>query len=195
MNSKNFTIILFSLIFGCACSNNAIVSNNTTGNGNAGRANTLKTNAFKQNNAIELLAFIDSYSNLAPEMQKKVFAETNQVQAENKNNLLSRLKLASMLALPTSRLRDNAKAQNLLQDILQEHTLHPADFALISLLYEYTTDYTKQSQKNRDEIKKLESAQQKYEALELKNKVLEQKLNELKNIEKTMNDRDSKSSN
>jgi hypothetical protein len=128
-------------------------------------------------------------------MQKKVFAETNQILAENKNNLLSRLKLASMLALPTSRVRDNAKAQNLLQDILQENTLHPADFALSSLLYEYTTDYTKQQQRNREEIKKLESAQQKYEALELKNKVLEQKLNELKNIEKTMNDRDSKSSN
>jgi hypothetical protein len=144
---------------------------------------------------VELLAFIDTYSNLAPEMQKKVFTETNQVLAENKNSLLHRLKLASMLGLPSSRLRDNAKAQNLLQDILQENTLHPSDFALISLLYEYTTDYTKQSQKSRDEIKKLESVQQKYEALELKNKLLEQKLNELKNIEKTMNDRDSKSSN
>jgi hypothetical protein len=194
MNSKNFTILLFSLIFGCACSNNVIVSS-TTANGNAGRTNTLKTNAFKQNNVIELLAFIDGYSNLAPEMQKKVFAETNQMLAENKNNLLNRLKLASMFALPSSRLRDNAKAQNLLQDILQENTLHPSDFALISLLYEYTSDYTKQLQKSRDEIKKLESAQQKYEALELKNKLLEQKLNELKNIEKTMNDRDSKSSN
>jgi hypothetical protein len=100
-----------------------------------------------------------------------------------------------MLALPSSRLRDNAKAQNLLQDILQENTLHPSDFALVGLLYEYTTDYTKQLQKSRDEKKNIESVQQKYEALELKNKLLEQKLNELKNIEKTMNDRDSKSSN
>jgi hypothetical protein len=192
MNSRNFTILLCSLILSCACSNNAIISNSAT---NAGRTNTLKTNVFKQNNVIELLAFIDSYSNLTPEMQKKVFAETNLTLTENKNNLLNRLKLASMLALPSSRLRDNAKAQNLLQDILQENTLHPADFALISLLYEYTTDYTKQLQKSRDEKKNLESAQQKYEALELKNKLLEQKLNELKNIEKTMNDRDSKSSN
>lgn len=192
MNSKNFTILLCSLMLSCSCSNNAIVS---SANGNAGRTNTLKTSAFKQNNVVELLAFIDSYSNLAPEMQKKVFAENNQMLAENKNNLLSRLKLASMLALPSSRLRDNAKAQNLLQDILQENTLNPSDFALISLLYEYTTDYAKQSLKSREETKKLESAQQKYEALELKNKVLEQKLNELKNIEKTMNDRDSKSSN
>jgi len=194
MNSKNFTMLLCSLMLACACSNYAIVSN-ATANGNTGKASTIKTSAFKQNNVTELLAFIDSYSNLTPEMQKKVFAETNQILAENKNNLLSRLKLASMLALPTSRVRDNAKAQNLLQDILQENTLHPADFALSSLLYEYTTDYTKQQQRNREEIKKLESAQQKYEALELKNKVLEQKLNELKNIEKTMNDRDSKSSN
>jgi hypothetical protein len=142
-----------------------------------------------------LLAFIDSYSNLTPEMQKKVFAETNQMLSDNKNNLLNRLRLASMFALPSSRLRDHAKAQNLLQEILQENTLHPSDFSLVSLLYEYTTDYTKQSQKNREEMKKLESVQQKYEALEIKNKALEQKLNELKNIEKTMNDRDSKSSN
>jgi len=191
MNSKNFTILLCSLILSCACSNKAIVSNAA---GNT-RINTIKTSTFKQNNVTELLAFIDSYSNLTPEMQKKVFAETNQALAENKNNLLSRLKLASMFALPTSRLRDNAKAQNLLQDILQENTLHPSDFSLISLLYEYTTDYTKQLQKGREDIKKLESIQQKYEALELKSKVLEQKLNELKNIEKTMNDRDSKSSN
>jgi len=194
MNNKNFTILLCSLMLGCACSNNAIVSNSHA-NGNAGRAITVKTSAFKQNNAVELLAFIDSYSNLTPEMQKKIFAETNLILAENKNNLLSRFKLAIMLALPTSRLRDNAKAQNLLQDILQENTLNPSDSALISLLYEYTTDYAKQSQKSREETKKLESVQQKYEALELKNKVLEQKLNELKNIEKTMNDRDSKSSN
>ena len=194
MNNRNFTILLCSLIFSCACSNNAIVNNSAT-NGNSGKTSTLKTSVFKQNNVTELLAFIDSYSNLTPEMQKKVFAETNQVLAENKNNLLNRLKLASMLALPTSRLRDNAKAQNLLQDLLQENTLHPSDFSLISLLYEYTTDYTKQLQKSREDLKKLESAQQKYEALELKNKALEQKLNELKNIEKTMNDRDSRSGN
>ena len=194
MNNRNFTILLCSLIFSCACSNNAIVNNSAT-NGNSGKTNILKTSVFKQNNVTELLAFIDSYSNLTPEMQKKVFAETNQVLAENKYNLLNRLKLASMLALPTSRLRDNAKAQNLLQDLLQENTLHPSDFSLISLLYEYTTDYTKQLQKSREDLKKLESAQQKYEALELKNKALEQKLNELKNIEKTMNDRDSRSGN
>jgi hypothetical protein len=194
MNSKNFTMLLCSLVLSCACSNNAVVSN-AAGNSNLTRINTPKTSVFKQNNVVELLAFIDTYSNLAPEMQKKVFTETNQVLAENKNSLLHRLKLASMLALPSSRLRDNAKAQNLLQDILQENTLHPSDFALVGLLYEYATDYTKQLQKSRDEKKNLESVQQKYEALELKNKALEQKLNELKNIEKTMNDRDSKSSN
>jgi len=191
MNSKNFTLLLCSLILSCACSSKTIISN-TAGNG---KMNTIKTSPFKQNNVAELLAFIDSYSNLTPEMQKKAFAETNQALAENKNNLLNHLKLASMYALPTSRLRDNTKAQNLLQDLLQENTLHPSDSYLISLLYEYTTDYTKQLQKNRDDMKKLETAQQKYEALELKNKVLEQKLNELKNIEKTMSDRDSKSNN
>ncbi|WP_047550192.1 hypothetical protein [Methylotenera sp. G11] len=191
MNSKNFTLLICSLILSCACSSKPLIGN-TAGNG---KINAIKTSPFKQSNVSELLAFIDSYSNLTPEMQKKTFAEINQAAAENKNILLHRLKLASMFALPSSRLRDNAKAQNLLQDLLQENTLHPSDAFLLSLLYEYTTDYTKQLQRNRDDMKKLETAQQKYEALELKNKVLEQKLNELKNIEKTMNDRDSKSNN
>jgi len=191
MNNKNFTILLCSLIFTCACSNNPFI-NNTAGNSKVSKTNSLKAIISKQNYAIELLAFIDEYSNLTPEVQKKAFAETTQVLAENKNNLLYRLKLASMLALPTSRMRDNTKAQNLLQDILQENVLSSSDSALVSLLYEYTTDYTKQSQKSREEIKKVEAIQQKYEASELKSRALEQKLNELKNIEKTMNERDTK---
>lgn len=142
----------------------------------------------KQDHVVELLSFMESYSNLAPEMQKKVFAETNQKLAENNSDLALRFKLASMLALPSSRMRDNTKAQYLLQDLLQGNSLNPADSSLISLLYEYTSDNTRQLQKSREESKKLDSIQQKYEALE-------QKLNELKNIEKTMSERDAKPSN
>ena len=194
MNSKNFTMLLCSVILCCACSNKAIVRDSDN-NDNVARTDTLKSSIYKQNDMNTLLVFIDSYSNLTPEMQKKVFTETNQVLAENKNNLLHRLKQASMFALPSSRFRDSAKAQSLLQDLLQENTLNASDASLIGVLYEYTADYTKQLQKGREDAKKLESFQQKYEALELKNKALEQKINELKNIEKTMNERDSKSSN
>ncbi len=147
----------------------------------------------KQESIIKLLAFSDSFSNLTLEAQKKVFAETNQALTENKNDLTQRIQLAIMLSIPSSRLRDLGKAQNLLQELLQENTLPPPESALISLLYEYTVDNIKQSQKNKDDAAKIELIQQKYENLQQKNTALEQKLNDLKDIEKTMNERDTKS--
>jgi len=188
MNIKNFTILLCSLVLACGCINKTDMSK-------AAPAKSYKAMASKQDHVIELISFIDSYSNLAPEIQKKVFTETNQALAENSKDLVLHIKLACMYALPSSRMRDNAKAQNLLQDLLQGNILNPADSSLVSLLYEYTSDNTKQLQKSREDIKKLDSIQQRYEALEQKNKALEQKLNELKNIEKTMSERDTKPSN
>lgn len=190
MYKRNLTILLCSLILISGCS--SIAANSPASNGKASRTSSLKAIISGQNLSAELLAFIDDFSNLTPELQKKAFAETTQVLAQNRNNLLHRLKLASMYALPTSRMRDNAKAQSLLQEILQENMLSSTDSALISLLYEYTTDYAKLSQKGREDSKKIESLQQKYESMELKNKALEQKLNELKNIEKTMIERDTR---
>lgn len=192
MNYRNLIIIVCSILLISACSNRAIVNSTTT---DSNHGNALTMNPFKTSHTTTLLVFMNSYSNLTPEMQKKVFAETNQMLTENKSHVLNRLKLASMLALPGSRLRDNAKAQLLLQELLQDNALASSDQALISLLYEYTTDNARQLQKSREDIKKLESMQQKYEVMELKNKSLEQKLNELKNIEKTMSDRDAKSGN
>jgi len=185
MNIRNFTILLCSLVLACGCINKTDMSK-------PAQAKSYKAMASKQDHVIELIAFIDSYSNLAPETQKKVFAETNQALAENSKDLILHIKLACMYALPSSRMRDNVKAQNLLQDLLQGNTLNPADSSLVSLLYEYASDNAKQLQKSREDTKKLDSIQQKYEALEQKNKALEQKLNELKNIEKTMSERDTK---
>lgn len=136
----------------------------------------------RQDHVVELLKFFEDYSNMTPEAQKKALNETNQVLATNKNDLIHRIRLAAMLALPTSRVRDMNKAQGLLLDLLQENNLNATDSALVSLLYEYTVFDNKQLQKYREESKKLDATQQKYDALE-------QKLNELKNIEKTMNER------
>lgn len=193
MTIKHF-IVLFSsicLLGACTKGNVRTASAQVTSSAVHG----IKNGILKRDYALELLYFIDQYSNLAPDMQKKLFAETNQQISENKNYAFNRLKLASMLSLPSSRMRDNAKAQTLLQELLQGNTLSSAEYSLISLLYEYTTDNGKQQQRNREDAKKLESVQLKYEALELKTRILEQKLNELKNIEKTMNERDSKPSN
>lgn len=139
-----------------------------------------------------LLLFIDRFSNDTLDVQKKSFNETNRALTENKSDLTERIKLAIMLSLPSSRLRDTAKAQSLLQELLQESSMNPAESALTSLFYEYVLDDIKQSQKNRDDLKKLDLSQQKLEALQQKYDALDKKLNDLKIIEKTISDRDSK---
>lgn len=188
MTIKKLTILLCSLVLTCACVNDTARTKPVANSNGAAKTSPLKIITSKQDHVIELLSFIESYSSLAAEMQKKIFAETNQKLAENNSDLALRFQLATMLALPSSRLRDNTKAQSILQDLLQDNSLNPADSALLGLLYEYTSDNIKQSLKSREESKKTESIQQKYEALE-------QKLNELKNIEKSMSERDAKPSN
>jgi hypothetical protein len=151
-----------------------------------------ETSASRQDRVNNLLLFIDRFSNDTLDVQKKSLNETNRALIENKSDLTERIKLAIMLSLPSSRVRDTAKAQSLLQDLLQENSLNPTESALTSLFYEYVLDDIKQSQKNRDDLKKLDLSQQKLEALQQKYDALDKKLNDLKNIEKTISDRDSK---
>jgi hypothetical protein len=146
----------------------------------------------KQDRVARLLVFIDQFSNDTFEAQKKSFNETNRLLTENKFDLTERIKLAIMLSLPSSRMRDTAKAQNQLQELLQENSLNPTESALTSLLYEYALDNIKQLQKNKDDLKKFEVSQQKLESLQQKYDALDKKLIDLKNIEKTISDRDSK---
>lgn len=206
---RNISLLALSFLM-CACVNKnsavkAPAPNNTASTTNASVASGTPTGVAtilpaKQVHADDLLAFIESYSNLTPEAQRKIFTSTNQTLAENKNNLKARTNLAVILALPTSRLRDPAKAQALLQDLLREESLETSESALIGLLYEYSLEPIKPPQKSREELKKLELMQQKYDALAQKqetlmqkNETLEKKLTELKNIEKTMSERAVKS--
>lgn len=146
----------------------------------------------KEDRTNELLLFIDRFSNESLEVQKKIFIDTNHALAEDKLDLTERIKLAIMLALPSSRIRDTAKAQILLQDLLQGNNLNPTESALTSLFYEYVLDDIKQSQKNKEDLKRLDLSQQKLDALQQKYDALDKKLNDLKNIEKTISERDSK---
>jgi glutathionylspermidine synthase len=151
-----------------------------------------ETPTSRQDRINSLLLFIDRYSNDTLDAQRKSFNETNRTLIENKLDLTERIKLAIMLSLPSSRMRDTTKAQSLLQDLLQENSLNPTESAFAGLFYEYVLDDIKQSQKNRDDLKKLDLNQQKLEALQQKYDALDKKLNDLKNIEKTISDRDSK---
>ncbi len=152
----------------------------------------IETPAAKQGRVNSLLLFIDRFSNDTLDAQRKSFNETNRALLESKSDLTERIKLAIMLSLPSSRMRDTTKAQNLLQELLQENSLNPSESSLTSLFYEYALDDIKQSQKNKDDLKKLELSQQKLETLQQKYDALDKKLNDLKNIEKTISGRDSK---
>ncbi|MGQ0442210.1 MAG: hypothetical protein ACT4OH_02015 [Methylophilaceae bacterium] len=193
MSIRSYVLLLCSAILALGCGSNPVIPKDTATNNNV----TLITS--KQTHVEELLYFLDIYANLAPEAQKKVLAETNQQLATNPHDLPNRIKLAAMLSLPSSRMRDSAKAQNLLQAMLQENSLSAADATLVGLLHEYTLDDAKQLQKLRDEAKKneviqhkTEILQQKIEALQQKNDALAQKLNDLKNIEKKIQERNTK---
>lgn len=188
----SLSILVLSL---CACASKSMTSKPAEKESNMTKTLDIKkteTPTTRQDRVNSLLLFIDRYSNDTLDAQRKSFNETNRTLIENKSDLTERIKLTIMLSLPSSRMRDTAKAQSLLQDLLQENSLNPTESALASLFYEYVLDDIKQSQKNRDDLKKLDLNQQKLEALQQKYDALDKKLNDLKNIEKTISDRDSK---
>lgn len=136
----------------------------------------------------------DSYSKLDSNAQKKELSETQQVLTKNKQDLMHRIKLACMYALPSSNAKEATKAHVLLQQLKDDNTLNDTDKAFINQLYLFNNENIKQQQKNRDDAKALETLSQKYETLENKYETLEkkydaseQKLLRLKNIEKKLN--------
>ena len=150
--------------------------------------------------ATEFLSFAESYSNLPQDAQKLELASTNQALALNPNDLLSRMKLVMMLGLPSSNFADTAKAQNLLQQLLQENVLANSQLAFAHVMFDYLIVANKGAkndqkhdvlqQKNEALQLKLEATQQKLEASLLKQEAAQQKLDELKNIEKSMSGRE-----
>ena len=152
----------------------------------------------QQNNGVTLLpapvAIItqpivacEHYSKSDAGNQKKQWSETQQALNKNNQDLLHRIKLACMYALPSSYTKDTAKAQVLLQQLRDEQAIGDAEKAFINHLYLFNAENIKQIQKSRDDAKALETLTQKYEALQKKYDASEQKLQHLKNIEKKLN--------
>lgn len=124
----------------------------------------------------ELLDYALRYSQLSAEAQKKEVAQLTQALAAGKANTNIRMKAALVYGLPASRFRDQAKSQLLLEDLLHEKALDSDTKALATILQDFLDENAKLLQKNKDEQKRADS--------------LQQKLDELKNIEKTMGERD-----
>jgi hypothetical protein len=193
------SICIVSCLIACVSSPN---KPNVASNQNV----TAKVNPAKNIDAIEYLEFAETYSNLLPEMQKQILNTSNQALVLNKNDLMHRMKLVMIYGLPSSSLLDTVKAQNLLQQVLQEDILSNSQLAYAHVLFDYLVLINKSPKNNGDEQKrgdglqqknealqlKLEAAQQKLEASQQKLEASQQKLDELKKIEKSMGERDSK---
>ncbi|MDZ4097249.1 MAG: hypothetical protein U1E13_00975 [Methylophilaceae bacterium] len=126
------------------------------------------------------LVFAYEFPKLSLEEQRKKLASLNQVSALDAK---TKLELAIAYSLPTSRVRDYAKAQPLLEELLADKTLDAETRALASVIQEYLNEANKSNLKAREEQKRADSTQQKLDELQ-------KKLDDLKNIEKTMVDRD-----
>ncbi|MGB4811726.1 MAG: hypothetical protein WBP13_04495 [Methylophilaceae bacterium] len=169
--------------------------------------------SIKNNDVNEWLAFAEQYANLTPDAQKLSLSNTNQALSVNPGDVGLRMRLAIIHGLPSSSLQDIPKAQYLLQNLLIENNLNNAQLSFTHILFDYVVASNKASKNSREDEKrqdvilqknenlqnKLENLQQKFDMNQQKLDVTQQKLvaaqqkiNELKNIEKTMGQRDLK---
>jgi hypothetical protein len=153
--------------------------------------NGVKLAPTEANSASEFLKFAESYSDLSATSQKQALTSTNQVLSANPNDLLHRMKLVMIYGLPSSSVQDSPKAQNLLQQILQENILVDSQEAFAHVMFDYLVAINKLNKNTHHDDKLVEQLQSKLEATQQKLDAAQQKMNELKNIEKSMGARDS----
>lgn len=161
-------------------------------------SNGVKLAPIEANSASEFLKFAETFADLSATSQKQALTSTHQVLLANPNDLLHRMKLVMIYGMPSSSLQDSPKAQNLLQQILQENILLESQQAFAHVLFDYIVAINKLNKSTQHDDKlveqlqsKLEAAQQKLEATQQKLEANQQKMNELKNIEKSMGERDA----
>lgn len=130
----------------------------------------------------EPLAFAQRYGSLSAENQKKEYLLITQALGRGNVDLNTKLKGALVFGLPSSRFRDNERALSLLDDVMRDKQADADTQTLAALLKDYVTDRqkletsaAKANQKATEEQKRADS--------------LQQKLDDLKNIEKTLTER------
>jgi uncharacterized protein (UPF0147 family) len=130
----------------------------------------------------ELLGYAKRFGELSADGQKKEYTLTMQSLSRNKNDTSARMKAALIAALPSSRYRDNARAISLLDEIQRDKKVDNDVQSLAALL----KDYAIERQKSDDSAAKLA---QKAKDEQLRADDLQQKLDDLRNIEKTLIER------
>lgn len=138
----------------------------------------------------EFLAFAQRYSAMAAEDQKKEYAMVTQSLNRNKGDLTNRMKAAMMLALPSSRVRDNGRALTMLEEIQRDGSTDTETKTFAGLLKDYVGERLKLEDSAAKLGQKAAEEQKRADALQQKADSLQQKLDELKNIEKALTERD-----
>lgn len=165
MNKLTTTLLLpLCLISACAQLPGA---NSTTGT-----ISQTPTAVSGSTSRLDVLDFAENFGEMSLEAQKKELHQNSQ----NKNDLTSRIKVAMIYALPASKLRDTNKAQALLDDLSKEKNLDGDRKILTLIMRDYIAENNKLGNKARDEQRRADT--------------LQQKLDELKNIEKMMLERE-----
>lgn len=174
------------MVIACMCLISSCAATAVADKGNTDVTNaSVKFSPIAHARTIELLDFIAHYPELTSEVQRSVYLAISQELALHSSDVKLRIQQGAMLALPNSDVRDSIAAQPLLQTLLESKALNESDTSLVKLLLTFTLDHNNQQSKARDEARKSEDLKQ-------KNKALVQKLNDLKNIEKTMIERNTK---
>lgn len=138
-------------------------------------------------NAIErsesILEYSDRFMSLSRGAQKDELAMINQRLAENKYDLNDRTKAVVVYLLADSPdVKDAAKAQTLLDDLAREHDPDTERRTLTKILRNFLMEQSKLSRENSRLNQKMHEEQKRAEALQ-------QKLEELKKIERNIVDR------
>lgn len=128
------------------------------------------------------LAFAQHFGALPADGQKKELAQVTQSLSRNQNDPALRMRAALIYSLPASRHRNNERALALL-DALQRDMRSDADARMLAGLLK---DYVSERQKLENNAAK---AGQKAAEEQKRAENLQQKLDELKNIEKAMTER------
>ncbi len=130
----------------------------------------------------ELLIYAKRFGELSADNQKKEFAAVMQALSRNKKDTFNRLKAALIYSLPNSRLRDNTRALPLLAELQREKPLEEDVNALLYILKDYVDERQRLEDSNNKLAQKLKEEQRRADELQ-------QKLDALKNIDKTMIER------
>lgn len=126
------------------------------------------------------IVFAQEFTKLSLEEQRARVAVLSRISPQD---VKTKLQLAIAYGLPSSRMRDHAKAQIVIDELIKDTSLDAESMAFLGLINDYMTEINKSNQKIKDEQKRADNTQQKIDDLQ-------KKLDDLKNIEKTMVDRD-----